>query len=372
MTIAAEETNQTIARLTPLTGVLAALDALAKPVAPQERSVDAAIGCILAADAGAAAVPARASALTDGWAVKAEEIADAGNYAPVMLAKPPVRIETGDEMPAGTDAVAPLDTITIKNGVAEATGTVTAGEGVLAGGGDSGVQSLRKAGERLRLVDAAVLAAAGVIKVSVRAPRIRIVAAREDLRLQPALKLIAADCAAQGGAPIIANGCGIDDALRGKDADAVIIVGGTGAGARDRSVFILAKAGRVTHHGFGIAPGETAALGEADGRPVLAVPGRLDAALAVWLVVGRALLAKLTGASEPELTAACTLTRKVSSSLGLAEFVPVHRVGDSATPLAGKALPLSALARANGWFLVPADSEGYAAGSEVAVKDWPT
>jgi hypothetical protein len=34
-------------------------------------------------------------------------------------------------------------------------------------------------------------------------------------------------------------------------------------------------------------------------------------------------------------------------------------------------LPPQALARADGWLLVPADSEGYAAGSKVSVRPWP-
>ena len=48
--------------------------------------------------------------------------------------------------------------------------------------------------------------------------------------------------------------------------------------------------GEVAIHGFGIAPGESAALGTAKGHPVLMLPGRLDAALAAFLVVGDALL----------------------------------------------------------------------------------
>jgi molybdopterin biosynthesis enzyme len=34
-------------------------------------------------------------------------------------------------------------------------------------------------------------------------------------------------------------------------------------------------------------------------------------------------------------------------------------------------LPLSALTAANGWLLVPPDSEGYPAGTEVAINTWP-
>lgn len=76
--------QQRIARLTPLKDALAALDALAKPVAPRQAEPQAAIGQILAADVVAAKLPPRASALQDGWAVKADDLADAGGYAPVQ------------------------------------------------------------------------------------------------------------------------------------------------------------------------------------------------------------------------------------------------------------------------------------------------
>ena len=125
-------------------------------------------------------------------------------------------------------------------------------------------------------------------------------------------------------------------------------------------------------HGIALAPGETAAFGYVGIRPVLLLPGRLDAALAVWLLVGRRILERLAAAkmrSEPAET--LTLARKVSSTVGLAEVVPVRRNGDKAEPLASKYLPLSSLARSDGWILVPAESEGYSAGSQVQVWAWP-
>jgi molybdopterin biosynthesis enzyme len=66
-----------------------------------------------------------------------------------------------------------------------------------------------------------------------------------------------------------------------------------------------------------------------------------------------------------------TLARKIASTVGLAEVVPVRRHGADVEPLATKYLPLSSLSRSDGWILVPADSEGYPAGSQVQVRPWP-
>jgi molybdopterin biosynthesis enzyme len=103
------------------------------------------------------------------------------------------------------------------------------------------------------------------------------------------------------------------------------------------------------------------------------LPGRLDAALAVWLVVGRRILDRLAAAKsvDGEMAEALPLARKVTSTVGLAEVVPVRRNGTQAEPLASKYLPLSSLARSDGWILVPAESEGYPAGSSVQVRSWP-
>jgi len=60
-----------------------------------------------------------------------------------------------------------------------------------------------------------------------------------------------------------------------------------------------------------------------------------------------------------------------SSTVGLAEVVPVRRNAAQAEPLASKYLPLSSLARSDGWILVPPDSEGYPAGASVQVRQWP-
>jgi molybdopterin biosynthesis enzyme len=281
-------------------------------------------------------------------------------------------VETGDEMPAGTDAVASLDAIVIHGEVAEAAGPVTPGESVAPAGSEAAPSKpLRKSGERLRNVDAAVLTAAGIAQMSVRAPRILIVAAREDLRLMPPMRMIARDCAARGGIPILSNGMTLDDALHARDCDAIIIVGGTGTGARDVSVTALARLGKVVVHGIGLTPGETAAVGDAGGCPVLVVPGRIDGALANWLVLGRPMLARLAGHNEPEQAVKAALSRKVTSTVGLAEVVPVRHDGASAEPLATRHLPLWVLASANGWLLAPPDSEGYPTGAQVTIHTWP-
>src|SRR5262249_48625298 len=146
-------------------------------------------------------------------------------------------------------------------------------------------------------------------------------------------------------------------------ADAVIAIGGTGGGRNDRSVRTLARAGQVAFHGIGIAPGETTALGFVGARPVLLLPGRIDAALAGCPPVAGRLWAGLCSALREAQPFHAELARKASSPLGLAEVIPVRRRLSKVEPLGSGYLSMQTLARAEGWILIPADSEGHPEGA---------
>lgn len=315
-------------------------------------------------------------ALHDGWALAADATLGAGGYSPTLLPQPPSRVEAGQAMPPDTDSVAPYKAVKKTVDGAEALAAVNPGDGVLPAGGDCDPAiPLRRAGERLRATDLAVFAAAGLARVTVREPRVRVLPLRGSGIINAAARVVATDIERRGGAARLDEaGRGLDVALAAETADAVVAIGGTGSGRNDTSVHVLTREGRVAVHGLALAPGETAAFGFADTRPVLLLPGRLDAALAVWLLVGRHLLNALAARKQKENESAETLTlaRKVSSTVGLAELVPVRRTSEGqAEPLATRYLPLSSLTRGDGWILVPAESEGFAAGSSVQVRQWP-
>jgi molybdopterin biosynthesis enzyme len=366
--------RQRIARLTPLVDVLARLDALVKPVTPRTADLAAARGRTLAGDVVIhAPVPATARALRDGWAVSSDLITDAGAYAPAPLPSV-VWVDVGEPLPGDADAVAPLDAVAIRDGAAQALAPVGPGEGALPTGADvaSGA-TLLPTGRRLGGIELALLAAAGVAEVRVRAPRLRLVraASGSDAVIDAALGCIADAIGSQGGVAAIAAQHGLANALADTSVDAIVVVGGTGTGKNDTTVQTLASMGELIVHGIGLLPGETTAFGAVGARPVLALPGRLDAALAAWHVLGRVMLARLSGSLEAPPMRTAKLTHKVSSSVGLSELVPVRCEGASATPIASGYVPLAALAQANGWIFIPPDSEGYPAQSEVVIRPWP-
>jgi molybdopterin molybdotransferase len=124
-------------------------------------------------------------------------------------------------------------------------------------------------------------------------------------------------------------------------------------------------------HGVGLAPGETAALGSLGNRPVLIIPGRLDGALAAWLVLGRHLLMRLAGRNAPDAGTPVRLARKIASTVGIAEVVLVRRCENGVEPIASGYFPLHALAEADGFVLVAPEREGFPPGATVAMHALP-
>jgi molybdopterin molybdotransferase len=363
---------QRIARLTPLADVLARIDALVEPVKPREIAASSALGHTVAGDFILTPRPTTAIALRDGWAVSSDLTTDASSYAPAPLPAA-TRIDVGEPMPAGTDAVAPLDLVVPRDGRAELIASVAPGEGVLAQGADADRRvAVVREGQRIGRTRVAVLAAAGVERLFVYAPRVRVVrvGAERDPVIDAVASFVAGDIGVAGGM-ILSDGTALGDALTDAGADVVVAIGGTGSGRNDASVTTLARIGRVEVHGIALAPGETSAFGMVGTRPVLLLPGRLDAALAVWHVIGRRLMTRLCDSIGEEPATNAKLARKVASTLGLAEFVPVRLRDGVAEPIASGYVPFTALAQADGWILVPADSEGYPPGAEVMVRGWP-
>jgi molybdopterin biosynthesis enzyme len=368
----AADSIQRIARLTPLDAILTLVQSRVAAVTARRAPIAQALGAVLAEDVRPPECPPRPIALRDGFAVAAAEIADAGPYTPLPLTLAARRIDSGDVLPSGTDAVAPLDDIALRGNRAEAVAAVAPGDGVLPTGGDVALATaLRRAGDRLRALDFAAMTAAGIAEVTIRSPRLALArATAAKTPMLDAARVTLSRCAIEVGC-VVRETSSLAEALSEGQCDAVIGVGGTGSGRRDDAVQELARLGRVEAHGIAVCPGETAALGFVGDLPVLLVPGRLDAALAVWLLIGRLLAAKLTGGSIEDQPMTASLRRKVTSTIGITEIIPASCSGGMAEPLGSGYLSLTALTCSDGWILVPAESEGFAAGSEITVNRWP-
>ncbi|MEF8837347.1 MAG: gephyrin-like molybdotransferase Glp [Candidatus Bipolaricaulota bacterium] len=156
-----------------------------------------------------------------------------------------------------------------------------------------------------------------------------------------------------------------------EESDAVVFIGGSSVGRRDRIIEVLEDEGEVLVHGVAVQPGKPAALALIGDTPVLVLPGYPVAALAVAYFFLKSLIQYLIGDEGEDKTATVKLKKKISSKLGSLSLVRVKVEDGEAYPIrvAGSGV-LSSVTRSDGFVLVPEDSEGVAAGKSVELHYW--
>ncbi|MEF2547139.1 molybdopterin-binding protein [Aurantimonas sp. E1-2-R+4] len=365
---ALEETNGALAAFDVVRDWL--LDELA-PVAPVDLRLDDALGAIAAEPAPAArASPSRDEAAVDGWALAARDLIGASSFAPAVPGIPPVWVEVGDVMPAGCDCVVDAQGVDAQGPLVQVLTDAIPGQGLRRAGEDIAVGQLPAIpGRRISAFDILCARRGGLARLPVRRPRVRLI----DLDSADAARLTADFAemrAGSAGADVTRVTCkrdvaSIANGILDEPADLIVLVGGTGAGRNDHTPAAIAQAGERFAHGIALQPGRTAAFGRVGHIPVIALPGQPDQALAVWLALVEPILRALTG-SGPRDPVFMPLARKISSGIGVTEIVLLKQTERAWTPLSVGALSPAQLVSADAWCLIPAMSEGHAAGTPVA------
>lgn len=363
---------QHLGPLTPLDKALALLlDALV-PVIPRQTPLATAQGSVIAHHVALRhSLPLYDTAMIDGWALRAYDLVGASSYAPVMLTTPPTWVEAGHRMPEGCDCVLDAAQVETIGAMVHVLAEAVPGQGVRRAGGDLREgQSILQARQSVRAIDVMVARAAGLDALPVRRPRVAIVAIPPAIGEVVTAQMIAEEAQGTGADMTMKmatarDAASIADALADLSCDLLVTVGGTGAGHSDATVAALTKQGAQLAHGLAVQPGRTAAVGKLNGVPVIALPGALDQALAVWWTLVRPAFDHLAGRRARSMVT-LPLARKISSSPGVADVVLLQRADDHWMPLAIGDLSLQHLAQADAWLAVAGDSEGYAAGTPCA------
>ncbi|HEY3895774.1 MAG TPA: molybdopterin biosynthesis protein [Pseudonocardiaceae bacterium] len=338
--------------------------------------------------------PAFDSAGMDGVALCSADTVGASETTPLALTDFDV-IDTGDPLPEGRDAVVMREHVHLAGPRSRSAEIVAAvppyqhvrsiGEDVAAG------ELLLPQGHRLRPVDVAAIAAAGVTEVLVRCrPVVAVLPTGDEIRplgSAPVLgeildtnSLMIAGQAAEIGCEVLRLPIEPDDPERiaaavraaAERADLVVIIAGSSAGRGDHTASVVARLGTLAVHGVAVRPGHPVVLGAVQATPVLGAPGYPVSAALTFDIFAVPLLAALQGTTtvtRPTLRA--RLARKLASPLGMDDWVRVRlgRVGGRivATPLPRGAGVLTSLVRADGLLVVPAGLEGHHAGTDVEV-----
>lgn len=312
------------------------LIATLKAVAPERVAIADAQGTVLAVPVLAPlALPPQAIALRTGHAVTALELVGASPQSPVMLAVSPPQVMPTDPLPQGCDAVLPPDSVSSQGVFIEITHSPAPGESVRLAGHDLAANTLladRGALISPRLVLAMTLA--GIETVEIIRPCVEIPAASspESIWLAGVLRAL---------------GCLPVPESEGGEAHLVL-------GWSNERGAVLA-----------LRPGEAATTRLDPGAvSQILLPCRFDGMIAAFFALVLPAIEHLTGRSLARISR--PLTRKIASGVGVTDIVLLKEVPEGFQPLSTGEITLASLVASDAIALIPAGSEGHAAGSMLA------
>ena len=340
------------------------------------------------------------AAAMDGIAVKSAETAEAGEERPLALSLGSGYriIDTGDPVKSPFDAVIMAeDVMETGEGVVTITKSVPGWQNVRPIGEDIAAgEMLLPSHHTIRPVDIGVLLAGGILNLEIfKKPQVSIIPTgteiimphenpKEGDIIDSNSGMIAAMVTESGGVP---HRCSIvpDDYQKIKEtvlqeterSDMVIINAGSSAGTEDYTVHVLREIGQVIVHGVAMKPGKPVILAIVQGKPVLGLPGYPVSAYLAFENFAEPVLRIMAGlspnmGSSTRKTVKAVLSKRTVSSLKHREYVRVKvgKVGDKfvCAPLARGAGAAMSLVRADGFCVIPQESEGFEAGETVDVE----
>lgn len=381
---------------------------------PIELALLDAQGLLCAEDVVAGApLPSFDNSAMDGYAVRAADVADAGEESPVVLPvvgdipagfRPPrgvspglcLRIMTGALMPSGADSVVPVEWT--DGGIARVriTRPVESGAYVRRVGEDIGAGDLAVAsGTPVGPAQVGLLAAIGRERVLVRPrPRVVVLSTGSELvevgqrpglgEIVDANSYVLAAAARDAGAEVYRAGAVPDDharlleVLEGQRlrADVLVTSGGVSAGAFDVVKEALSQLGTVEFTSVAMQPGMPQGFGRLgeDGTPIFCLPGNPVSALVSFEVFVRPAIRLMLGKRRlGRHTVTATSARKLSSPAARRQYRRglLHREADGAytvEPVGGPGSHLIAgLARANCLIVVDEEVTDVPEGGRVTV-----
>lgn len=392
-------------RVTVEQAVTAALDGIV-PLPSEPVPVTAATDRVLAADVTSTVdvPPFRRSAM-DGYAVHAEETFGATPYDPIRLrlagtSMPgvgsavdlgpgeAVRIMTGAPVPPGADAVVRAEDANESEGVVEVRDAVAPGRNVGAIGEDVAAGSVvLSAGRRLLAPDVGLLASIGHDPVMVhRRPLVRIIVSGDELLAPGSVPdrfhivdsnsvMLSALVHRDGGIPEVMRVPDDEQALRvafaDSGADVIITSGAASVGTEDRVPGLVAELGELAVHGVAMRPSAPTGVGSIGDARVLVLPGNPVSCLVAYDFFAGPVVRRLGGrpADWPYRTTVLPLGERLVSQVGRTDYARVRVTDGRVTPVAiSGASVLSSVTGADGFVVIPAALEGYAAGTPVTVS----
>lgn len=341
-------------------------------------------------------VPPFSRSRVDGYAVIADDVAGASIEKPAtvrvvgevaMGAAPPgpiargqaMRISTGGALPPGADAAVMIEDTEESDDIATIRDASDAQSNVTLSGADVRRGDLLfESATVLTPARVGMLAGAGIDRVDVfERPRVgmlltgdELVAPGDPIRPGEIRDInrysLAGAIAAMGFEPVEYERVPDDrDAFEAafaraiESCDAVVISGGSSAGARDFTPDVVQAAGPpgvIVHH-VRAKPGRPTVLGAVGDKPVIGLPGNPVSALVMLETLGKPILLRMLDRRPNDVAIRAVLSQTIDVSTTLEHRIPValHREDGivSARPLFGTSAMMHILAFADALVTVP-------------------
>jgi len=334
-------------------------------------------------------VPPADVAARDGFAVVSTETSGAGDGTMVPL-KNPFRVNTGNAIPPGYDAVVMIEDVAGEDGSWSTVKAVRPGGHIHPAGTEIRQgEMILPAGHTLRPWDIGALLTYGITELNVAALKVGLIPTGSEL-VRPGERpglgeviesntAVAAAWLTEAGATCTRYEIVRDDPTLLREAvqkavaenDLLLVSAGSSAGTRDFTAGIIGDLGEVLVHGIAMKPGKPAIVGRIDGKPVIGMPGYPIAAMTAVRELALPLLAAWGFCTRPGECLRARLGGTVVADPGFDEFVQVivSRAGDryTATPLPPGAGTQMAVVRANACLHVSAGTGTIPEGTDVEV-----
>ena len=348
-------------------------------------------------------IPAFDRSTVDGYAVCAADTFGAGASIPaqldvigeILMGEQPdfalqsgqcAKIATGGMLPAGANAAVMVEHTDSEDGLCLVYRSVAPYENVTNKGDDiaAGETALKK-GTVVTSAEIGVLAALGVDAVPVvKKPVIAVISTGDEIvsgtpqlgQIRDINTYLLASAVKEYGCEALVYGVVKDDrdaieqAVKDcvKQADAVLISGGSSAGTRDLTVQIIDSLGKAYFHGVAMKPGKPTIFGVIDSKPVFGLPGHPLAAYFVFRLIVTEYIRTVLSQAEDRPKRSAVLAVNIPSNHGREEYlcVTINEAGE-VVPLHTKSGVVSVLSRAEGFIRIERNTEGLFQGTTVDI-----
>lgn len=154
-----------------------------------------------------------------------------------------------------------------------------------------------------------------------------------------------------------------------RECDMLLISGGSSVGEKDATAEILERISgqELLFHGIALKPGKPTICADCGGKALFGLPGHPLASYFVFDMFVRPLILAMGGTGRDAERIRAPLAYAIPSNHGREEIVPVAVEGGKAVPVYSKSGYITALARSDGYTVIPRDCEGRLRGESVEV-----